>query len=687
MSKASAEGISFVDFSKLIHAREPSISAAALRACFDQLDSDGNGFVDAREYQKEHILVSLLEELARAPQSLATIFERWDKDASGCIDASEWRAAVRSLKLPAFGCSDQALDAAFAALDNDGSGTVTFAELNRQLNLLLAHDGGRRLAVKTRLRAHATKATGTALPPSVVIHAGSDALKQLRGVMNSHRQKVINLFREWDTNGDGQISKKEFRRAMALLSFEAPRQTVDELFDSLDMDRSGAIDYKELVKALRSAPGEAMNDSKENATVNSTSSSPKMSEELLAEIDRCHGALGAAMCDVPVGRQRGGGDSELALQMAKAEAEEAKAAAKAEGEGARREAAARGEAEAAKEAAVAEAEAAIAEAHAAKAELASARQETHAAAAEAAEAKESAKRASMAHLLAEQACKEARQAVATARQSEAEAIARAEGAREAELQARSEAHEAKRCMAQAAERESSQALAAQMSIAEAKAECSLAIAEMQVAMAEADRARQAEAEALEEAAKASALAEEREAARLEALAECDKAIADADSQVMLARHAEAKARRDADAAVQEAAEAKVREAQAAEREAASTEAAHTFAKEASTSLMELSAKLAEAEAAREAAVALSSKSTCSPILGALPRLARCSTLALNACALIRVLAPTSALASMMDGVKTSWTRLDAYRACAALSASTIATWAPTHGTRSPTCIR
>jgi hypothetical protein len=38
-------------------------------------------------------------------------------------------------------------------------------------------------------------------------------------------------------------------------------------------------------------------------------------------------------------------------------------------------------------------------------------------------------------------------------------------------------------MAQAAEREASQALAAQTSIAEAKAECSLAIAEMQVAMA------------------------------------------------------------------------------------------------------------------------------------------------------------------------------------------------------------
>ncbi len=200
--KASAGGISFEEFSKIVRSREPSVSTSAIKAAFDQLDKDGDGCVDAREYQREHLIISLLEELAKAPDSLANIFQSWDKDASGLVDASEFRTAVRTLKLrAAHGRSDHDLDAVFSALDDDGSGKLTFAELNRQLNLLLAHDGGRHVAIKTKLRAHATKATGAALPPGVVIHSGSDAIKQLRAVLDKHRQKVVNLFHEWDANG------------------------------------------------------------------------------------------------------------------------------------------------------------------------------------------------------------------------------------------------------------------------------------------------------------------------------------------------------------------------------------------------------------------------------------------------------------------------------------------------------
>ena len=55
------------------------------------------------------------------------------------------------------------MDRAFSALDADGSGSLTFAELNQQLGLLLAHDGGRHVAIRTKLRGHATKAAGAAL--------------------------------------------------------------------------------------------------------------------------------------------------------------------------------------------------------------------------------------------------------------------------------------------------------------------------------------------------------------------------------------------------------------------------------------------------------------------------------------------------------------------------------------------
>ena len=50
----------------------------------------------------------------------------------------------------------------------------------------------------------------------------------------------MDLFREWDEDGDGEVSKKEFRKAMPLLGIVAPREVVDMLFDTFDPDLSGA---------------------------------------------------------------------------------------------------------------------------------------------------------------------------------------------------------------------------------------------------------------------------------------------------------------------------------------------------------------------------------------------------------------------------------------------------------------
>ena len=56
---------------------------------------------------------------------------------------------------------------------------------------------------------------------------------------------MVDLFREWDADKNGQVSKAEFRKAMPLLGFDAPRREVDALFDSWDPDGSGTIAYAE----------------------------------------------------------------------------------------------------------------------------------------------------------------------------------------------------------------------------------------------------------------------------------------------------------------------------------------------------------------------------------------------------------------------------------------------------------
>ena len=63
--------------------------------------------------------------------------------------------------------------------------------------------------------------------------------------------RLIDLFREWDDDGNGALDKKELRAAVAALGYEAPRAEVDALYDAFDKDGSGEIEFKELNKELR----------------------------------------------------------------------------------------------------------------------------------------------------------------------------------------------------------------------------------------------------------------------------------------------------------------------------------------------------------------------------------------------------------------------------------------------------
>ena len=63
--------------------------------------------------------------------------------------------------------------------------------------------------------------------------------------------RVIDLFRQWDEDNDGTISKAEFRKAMPLLGLDVPKKEIDRLFDSWDLDRSGSLELTELNRRLR----------------------------------------------------------------------------------------------------------------------------------------------------------------------------------------------------------------------------------------------------------------------------------------------------------------------------------------------------------------------------------------------------------------------------------------------------
>ena len=79
---------------------------------------------------------------------------------------------------------------------------------------------------------------------------GQSVQKQLADALKEHQVRLIDLFREWDDDGNGALDKKELRQAVAALGYEAPKKDVDKLFDSIDVDGNGWIEFHELKAAL-----------------------------------------------------------------------------------------------------------------------------------------------------------------------------------------------------------------------------------------------------------------------------------------------------------------------------------------------------------------------------------------------------------------------------------------------------
>lgn len=81
---------------------------------------------------------------------------------------------------------------------------------------------------------------------------------KLRESLLNNAKKLYVKFREWDIDGDGLVDKEEFRNAIPKMGIpmmaSIPTQDIDDLFDTLDVDGSGAISYKELKKLLQNKP-------------------------------------------------------------------------------------------------------------------------------------------------------------------------------------------------------------------------------------------------------------------------------------------------------------------------------------------------------------------------------------------------------------------------------------------------
>lgn len=79
--------------------------------------------------------------------------------------------------------------------------------------------------------------------------------QDLQRRLRKHWDRVMELFVQWDVNGDGHISETEFTKGLLALGIPAEPQSVDMLFSELERGPGGQVSFTELNRAIRAPNG------------------------------------------------------------------------------------------------------------------------------------------------------------------------------------------------------------------------------------------------------------------------------------------------------------------------------------------------------------------------------------------------------------------------------------------------
>lgn len=175
----------------------------------------------AREVSKE-----IQELLHESWSRVIDLFRRMDVDENGSISRDEFADGLAEL---GFAFSDEAeLAAVFDQYDPDGSGAVTFEEMNTKLRAAARNEVGPPVEMEEEPTLTAKEER---VIPRVVKGMG-DALmlsKELRLQLQRSWSRVIDLFRKMDTDFSGSITCSEFMRALKKLGACEPFRIRKEL--------------------------------------------------------------------------------------------------------------------------------------------------------------------------------------------------------------------------------------------------------------------------------------------------------------------------------------------------------------------------------------------------------------------------------------------------------------------------
>ena len=120
--------VSRQEFGDTIAALGLTAQPAVVDALFDDFDLDGSGEISYAEY----VCYALRDKLKKESSRVMDVFKKFDADGSGEIDKAEFRKAINAMGWEA-SWDVYLLDEVFDTIDTDGSGTLSFQEMSKQL--------------------------------------------------------------------------------------------------------------------------------------------------------------------------------------------------------------------------------------------------------------------------------------------------------------------------------------------------------------------------------------------------------------------------------------------------------------------------------------------------------------------------------------------------------------------------
>jgi Ca2+-binding EF-hand superfamily protein len=205
----------------------------------------------------------LQEALFKASVRIIDLFREWDSDGRGTISRDAFQRAMAELEYRA---PVEEIDALFLKWRSDRTGVLEINELER---LLRRGASVMKSAIemdcdnRSALRTGGVDKEGSTLLQGFAIDEASDlsVAEQLRDALSKAAVRVIDLFREWDDDDSGTVSKEEFRRGMTQMGLKAATEEVDKVFDAFDPDRSGSVELKEFSRLLRRGSSAKLDES------------------------------------------------------------------------------------------------------------------------------------------------------------------------------------------------------------------------------------------------------------------------------------------------------------------------------------------------------------------------------------------------------------------------------------------